>query len=119
MEKILLFQPEDAAAIRKIALPLKIRVKEIEVSSYGHTLGYLAGVTKEEEAAVYEGEALEGSLMVFCNFTEKHFNTVLLKMRQNKVPMTYKAVMTPVNRTWTIPKLYAEVELEKKSYENR
>lgn len=119
MEKILLFQSTEATNIRKIAAPLHIKVVEVELSQFSQTIGKLAGYNKEEEEIVFEGEAPEGSLMIFCDFTEKHFNTMLQKMRANKIPMTYKAVLTPVNRTWDVLHMYTEMELERKSYENR
>ncbi|WP_312497311.1 DUF3783 domain-containing protein [Anaerosporobacter sp.] len=119
MEKILLFQSKEATNIRKIAAPMHIKVVEVEVSQFKQTLGKLAGYDKEEEDIVYEGEAPEGSLMVFCDFTENHFNTMLQKMRAAKIPMTYKAVMTAVNRTWDVFHMYEEMEMERKAYENR
>ena len=119
MEKILLFQSKEATNIRKLAAPMLIKVVEEELSQFKQKIGKLAGYNKEEEEILFDGEAPEGSLMVFCDFTEKHFNTMLQKMRANKIPMTYKAVMTPVNRTWDVLHMYEEMELERKSYENR
>ena len=119
MEKILLFQSKEATNIRKIAAPMHIKVVEVEVFQFKQTLGKLAGYDKEEEDIVYEGEAPVGSLMVFCDFTESHFNTMLQKMRAAKIPMTYKAVMTAVNRTWDVFHMYEEMEMERKAYENR
>ena len=119
MEKILLFQSKEATNIRKLAVPMHIKVVEVEVSQFKQTIGKLAGYNKEEEEILFDGEAPEGSLMVFCDFTEKHFNTMLQKMRANKIPMTYKAVLTAVNRTWDVLHMYEEMELERKAYENR
>lgn len=119
MEKILLFQSKEATNIRKLAAPMHIKVVEVDVSQFKQTIGKLAGITKDEEEVVFDGETPEGSLMVFCNFTQKHFDTMLQKMRLNKVPMTYKAVLTPVNIKWNVLRLYVEMEMERKAYESQ
>lgn len=117
MEKILLFQSEQAAAIRRLVTPLKIKVVEVKPEQFGQTLGCIAGFTKDEEPMKFEGELPAESLMVFCYVYSDHLDQVLSKMRQNKIPMTYKAVLTPVNMTWNVAHMYLEMEKEKKAYE--
>ncbi|WP_455718801.1 DUF3783 domain-containing protein [Anaerosporobacter sp.] len=119
MEKILLFQSKEATNIKKLAAPMHIKVVEVDVSQFKQTIGKLAGITENEEEIIFDGEAPDGSLMVFCNLTDKHFNSMLQKMRLNKVPMTYKAVLTPVNSKWNVLRLYMEMEMERKAYESQ
>ena len=117
MEKILLFQTEQATAIRKLVTPMKIKVVEVCPEQYGQTLGFIGGFTKDEETLQFQGELPHESLMVFCYVSSKHLDQVLSKMRLNKIPMSYKAVLTPVNMKWTVAHMYLEMEKEKKAYE--
>lgn len=119
MEKILLFQSNQATAIRKLVAPLKIKVVEVNPEQYGHTLGCIAGFTKEEELIKFEGQLPQESLLVFCYVSSKKLDQVLSKMRTHKIPMSYKAILTPVNMTWQVSHMYLEMEKEKKAYEAR
>lgn len=113
MEKILLFQTEasQTAQIKRLAGNKKIRVIMIEKSDLGSTLGELAdGVKTPGQMTVPEK-----SLMVFCHVSEKHLDRILFELRDKKIHVDYKAVLTDTNRNWLLPQLYQELEWERRA----
>lgn len=118
MEKILLFQVEDEAAVKAVAGPSHIKVETVDVKYYKETIDKLyRGV--EEPTEVFGGELPVGSLMLFCHVEDKKLDKVLAALKKKKVAVDYKAVMTPTNARWNVLRLYFEMEREKKAYEGR
>lgn len=116
LEKILLFQCEYAEQIKQIAANLKIRTEVVEKEFFRETIASLEKGKIEKPVEAFTGNPPEGSLLVFCNVTEKHFDRMLAEFKKKQISITYKAVMTPTNRTWSVLRLYLELEREKKSY---
>ncbi len=117
MEKIMLFQvPEHAASkIRRLAAGKKIRVVPVERKDWGVSLGDLAaGNAGSKLPQPPPGSLPEGSLMVFCQVSQKHFDKLLFEMRDKKIPVDFKAVLTETNRHWTVSKLYEELARERR-----
>lgn len=113
MEKILLFQMDETAVsqITKLACDMKIKVISVSEDLYGEPLGLIA----DQRAAAEKGQgstALPGSLLVFCGLTERHLDKMLLKIKQENIPVGFKAVLTMTNRDWTVQKLYLELARE-------
>ena len=55
---------------------------------------------------------LDGSMLIFCDVKERHQNQILEKLRTMDVSITYKAILTPTNRHWTVFQLYDELHRE-------
>ena len=119
MEKILFFHIEDMEAVRKIAGPLRIRVKEIRTEELSQPLGKLAGAYTGESAAPFTGTAPKESLFVFCGLSEKHLDRVLSALEQKELKIDYKAVLTETNRQWSVLRLFMELAKEKGAIERR
>lgn len=127
METILLFRTgkTEEQKIRRLAGAKKIRVIRAEAVDLDKPLAaYLqkglpvSGETSDEKDVPSE------SLLVFCDLTQKHFDKMLFEIRQAGIHVDYKAVLTPVNRTWTVRKLYGELarehrEIQQQSSKNR
>ena len=116
MEKILLFQCENTQEIKQIAAALKIKTAEIGTEFFRETIGALEKGDVKQPKEAFTGTPPEGSLMVFCNVTEKHFDRVLAELRKKQIAVSYKAVMTPTNKRWSVLRLYLELAREKKAY---
>ncbi len=111
--------------IRRLAEPKKIRVITVDVSDYALTLGELAERKKGNTASGTEesagrdvpqsGTLPAESLMLFCDVSGKHFDRLLFELRSQKIQVDYKAVLTKYNRNWTVARLYAELERERRS----
>ena len=65
----------------------------------------------------YGGEPLGGSMIVFCDLTEKHLDRFLFGLRTRGAAIRHKAVLTKTNRGWTPLVLYRELEKEWAAYE--
>ncbi len=117
MEKIMLFQvPEpEASKIRRLAAGKRIRVISVERTDWGFLLGNLAaGNAGAKPPQSPSPDFLpEESLMVFCQVSQKHFDKLLFEMRDKKIPVDFKAVLTETNRHWTVSKLYEELARER------
>ncbi len=116
MGKIFIFGDADVAALTSITRPLKLGVKPVYREDFNQTLGFLAGIDKKE-AAAFDGEMPEGSLLLFYQVEDPVMDIILKKIRKKRLDITYKAIMTPTNRMWTVRRLYAEMEREKRSFE--
>ena len=53
------------------------------------------------------------SLLLLCGLREKRLDKLLFELRREEAVVEYKAVLTPVNRTWTLRHLYLEMQREK------
>lgn len=116
-ETVLLVNFQDRKKLREIQMMLlavKVRMKIVEPSEYMQSVGWLAGVRNmEKRDEVYNGPPLEQEMMVFAGVTEEHLNQILFLMKKGPIaPVHYKAVMTPTNQEWSIPRLYRELARE-------
>lgn len=115
-ETVLLFHIQDEArlqALKKILMLMKIRVKVVEKKDYLQPVGYLAGIKELGTEQVYEGNELEEEMMVMAGFSNQQVDMLLTKMRKaNLSRIHYKAILTPMNITWTTLQLYEELKKE-------
>jgi hypothetical protein len=114
-EKILIMggQPELTAALRRALLPLRVQVRPIPPEQYGHSLGYLAGDKSCPRAPEEQpGQPLGQPLLVLAGFGEDRLERALWYLNRERVTVDYKAMLTPTNRQWDVPTLYAEIAKE-------
>lgn len=102
------------SGIKSILMLEKILIREVSKEEYGQAIGALAGIKElYNKEAVYEGEDLKKEMMVFAGLSDTKLDKVLQLMRQRKVgKVDYKAVLTPMNITWTVDELYTELAKE-------
>lgn len=112
MEKLLLIQitPEDA--ILNLAQRMHIRTVSVSPNDYKKSIGQLAGFPDQTATHTSDGTGLDGSMLIFCDVKERHQNQILEKLRTMDVSITYKAILTPTNRHWTVIQLYDELHRE-------
>lgn len=116
-ETILLFHFSDKEKRKKITralLPLRMKIREIERRDYLQSIGYLAGnkeiVPREE---VYEGEELEGEMLLMAGLSNLQVDKVLKAIRKAGIgTIPYKAVLTSSNQEWNVLKLFKEIKAE-------
>lgn len=137
MEKLLLFGADDAEfqKINQIASRLKLRLEQVDPADYKRTLGEIASGSHKHSAlgapaasgqdaarsssGVQTGgssPALSESLLVMCNLSDKRMDKLLFELRRADAALSYKAVLTPTNAGWTIPRLMLEMQREKAAY---
>ena len=103
-----------AQTIGRALLPLGIRITKINKEDYNQPLGYLAGVKEIESVeGKYEGEELQGEMMVLVGITGKMVDQVLLALRKSGIGrINHKAVLTLTNQYWNTIQLYEELVRE-------
>ena len=115
MEKLLLVNVNDADRIRGLASGLGIKCSEIKSSVESSTLYQLFMDNKEVlgdnsiKSCLSENE----SLIVLCEVSDAHADEILDGLRQLEIEITFKAVMTPINRKWTVEQMVQEMRREK------
>lgn len=119
MEKVLLFEAEDDKIAAELAANMRICLEHVPKEQYGQLLHYLVKGTPDAAVPPYEGEPLGGSMIVFCDLTEKHLDRFLFGLRTRGAAIRHKAVLTKTNRGWTPPVLYRELERERAAYEQK
>lgn len=116
MKKILLFQVEQPMNVKLALATMHIRVEAIPIDQFNQKVENLVSGAKEE-VALFSGEKPEGNLLLMCDLTSSEIDQVLYRLRNKKINITYKAVLTAANRNWTVPELFTEMEKEKKAME--
>ena len=56
-------------------------------------------------------------MIIMCDFTEKQLDRLLMDLRNHKVKIDYKMVMTAINASWDVLHVYFEAQREKMMYE--
>ena len=115
MAKVLLFQCENESEIRQVLTPMKIQAVSVPKTKFHMSLGELA--REKDDGGYFGGEYPKGSMLVMCDFTEKQLNRLLMDLRNHKVKIDYKMVMTPTNASWDVLHVYFEAQREKMMYE--
>lgn len=112
-ETILLMGGDEGltAAVRRALAPLKILVRTVPPERYGDSLGYLAGDRSCPQADA-PGEALEAPLLVLAGLDGGRMGRALDALERAGLRFDYKAMLTPINRFWDVPTLYAEIVRE-------
>ena len=119
MEKILAIACSEAQIdiLKKVTGDMKIRLQRVPEKDTDHTLEEIVNSGSDEKVSGEEVSDGENSLVIFCDLTEKHLDHVLARLREKKAGLCYKAVLTPTNRKWNLQKLYINMEMEKKQFE--
>ena len=119
MEKILAIACSDVQIeiLKKVTGDMKIRLQRMPEKDTDHTLEEIVNSGSDEKVSEEEASDGENSLVIFCDLTEKHLDHVLARLREKKAGLCYKAVLTPTNRKWNLQKLYINMEMEKKQFE--
>ncbi len=104
--------------VKQAVATMRLRVEVVPVEKYNYLISDLvAGNTVE--VPVYEGETPTESLLLMCGLNNSEIDQVLMRLRNQKVTTTYKAMLTPTNSTWNPLMLFAEMEQERKEIEER
>ena len=112
MEKILLFHgdTETERKVRNVANRLKMNMTSMSDPDSDSLLENLA---QGREVSQDVSANPEASLLLLCGLREKRLDKLLFELRREEVTVEYKAILTPVNRTWTLWHLYLEMQREK------
>ena len=103
------FSEDELPKVRRVLLPLKFTVKNVEPESADLPVGYLAGLT-DEGLPVEEKAEKAGKLLVMGGFLNSDIDKLLAAMRKTGFSKdVLKAVITPTNASWSGAQLYSEI----------
>lgn len=98
--------------LRFTCMRLGIQVRPVEQREYGQTIGSLCGLSAPSDAPAPE-EAFADDMLVMANFTQSLANRLLAALKQARLPIRLKAVVTPTNVQWTPLQLHSELTAER------
>ena len=117
MEKLICFQIENTREIERLASNMKIRIVHATAAMYDETLDSIVSGKITSSASIPTTDNIPtDSILVFCELSEKHLNRMLFELKSRKVPIDFKAILTPTNRRWTLRQLHNELERERTSF---
>lgn len=121
MEQLLCYFPDPSdpmlSAVRRAALPLKLRVRAAAPEQAGQKLGFLLG-RKGFEALEGEAPPVPDPILVLDGFTGARMDALLRALARARVPRTvYKAAVTATNVDWTLYALWQELQKEREALE--
>ncbi len=114
MEKLLLFNLSNAAAIEAVAGKLRMRTAIIPPEQHTICIGTLAGyamitpvktVADTDTAAVMPPEGM----LVMCGLKNSRLDRLLTAFHRAGIVIPYKAILTPSNAGWTALRLAQEL----------
>ena len=98
--------------LRFTCMRLGIQVCPVEAADYGQTIGALCGMAGRTDAPAPE-ETFTGDMLVMANFTQQLANRLLAALKQGRLFIHLKAVVTPTNAHWNPVELYKELTAER------
>lgn len=110
MPQLLLYNvsPQRLAKMRVIFLRLGLRAAVVSPENWNQPIGSLLGI--ETDAQPEAGETFTDEMMVMCNLPQ--VNPLLTAMRQQKVSIALKAMVTETNVHWSSYRLHSELAAE-------
>lgn len=103
---------EKLPKIRWILYQLGLRAREVSPAEFDQPIGYLAGLEGIESRNEQAGEPFSSEMLVMCSLSSSQFSAFLGALRQNRVPVALKAVLTETNAHWSSARLHRELQAE-------
>ena len=105
------FTQDRRTKLNMICMRHKIRIRHVQPEEYGQTLAALCGLAPMQDGATSEATFAD-EVLLMANFTPALANSLLAAMRQARISVPLKAVLTPTNAAWTLPHLRDELAEE-------
>lgn len=115
---ILIFNlPEDQLTkLRFTCMRLGIQVRKADAAEQGETIAALCGMTERASAPAPEAP-FSDALLVMANFSQPLANKLLAALKQARLTIRLKAVVTPTNALWDAVRLHSELAAERAAIE--
>ena len=114
MAEVFLYNIRDREKLNKIRFvlfKLGLSCREIAPEDFAQPIGYLAGLpgfAPSDETP----EPFEGEMLVILDLDSARFSALLNGLRQSRVPVALKAVVTEHNVHWSSSRLFRELSAE-------
>lgn len=116
-KQILLYNIKDkkrAIDIRRVLMPLKIRIKQVAAADFGQPIGYLADIDGFDACEDLSGDfSFDDEMMIMVGLTSFEIDQVIKGFHKKRIAgIPLKAVLTDENRKWDSLKLYENLREE-------
>lgn len=116
-KQILLYNIKDkkrALDIRRVLMPLKIRIKQIAPSDFGYPIGYLADIDGFEASEDLSGDfSFNEEMMIMVGLTSFEIDQVIKGFHKKRIAgISLKAILTDENQKWDSKNLYENLKKE-------
>ena len=108
--------PEKAGKIKAIALRHGFRIRVVQPEEFGRSIAALAGFPEAQVQG--DGTVFSDEMLVLCGVEGRAFHSFLAQLREKKVPVALKAVLTEHNAFWTSSKLHESLVQESEMLKN-
>lgn len=108
--------PEKAGKIKAIALRHGFRIRVVQPEEFGRSIAALAGFPETQVQG--DGLVFSDEMLVLCGVEGRAFHSFLAQLREKKVPVVLKAVLTEHNAFWTSSKLHESLVQESEMLKN-
>ena len=104
--------------VRFGCMRLAVMTKVVEPKDFLQPLSALCGLTPAQEGISAPEEPFTGEMLVMAGLNRQQAERLLSSLRQAKVNIPLKAVLTPTNATWDCIRLHAELTAERAAIQN-
>ena len=113
---ILVFNiPQDKLSkLRFTCMRLGVQVRPVDSADFGQTIGALCGMADRADVPAPENPFTE-DMLVMNGFNQQLANRLLSALKQGRLPIRLKAVVTPTNVHWDAMQLYHELTQEREA----
>lgn len=116
-KQILLYNIKDrkrAMEIRRVLMPLKLRIKNILSDDFAHPIGYLLGMEGYAPSDQIPDDCyFEDEMMIMAGLTSYEIDQIIHGFHKRRIPgIPLKAIVTPHNQEWNSYKLYGDLKKE-------
>ena len=103
--------------LKELAIEQNVKIKRVSPSSYGESLGFLAGISGFSGSLRGKNEGILGEeMMVFSGMDGDRVDLFLDEMKKRQITVALKAILTPYNIRWDSRKLSAELKKEREAF---
>ena len=106
---------ETARKLTAVLEGLFISERRIAPDEVGKPLGFLAGFPGFPEHESGEAAPDCGGMICLGGLSSARIDVLLAALREEQIAIPLKAVITPVNRNWSVAKLIAELGKEREA----
>lgn len=103
---------EKKQALNRIFGFLGFKLKRVDKEAFNKPVGELVGLLPEKVQDEYKGDGFEDEMLVISTDNEETLNKALFLMREDKVQVSLKAMVTANNKEWSGLDLHKEIKKE-------
>lgn len=105
------------AKVRFACMRLSVLTSVVDSADFRQPLGALCGMLPRTEAAG-DAEPFQGEMLVMANFSRQQAERLLASLKQSRIMIPLKAVLTPTNIHWDCIRLHQELTAERQAIQS-